>query len=40
MTIDTIRIFLHILGASVWVGGQIVLGSVVSGLRREHRDAL
>ena len=39
MTIDTIRIFLHILGASVWVGGQIVLGSVVSGLRREHRDA-
>jgi len=40
MNIDTIRIFLHILAASVWVGGQFVLGSVVSGLRREHRDTL
>ena len=40
MTIDTIRIFLHILAASVWVGGQFVLANVVSGLRRDHRDAL
>ena len=40
MTIDTIRIFLHILAASVWVGGQFVLANVVSGLPRDHRDAL
>jgi len=40
MTIDTIRIFLHILAASIWVGGQFVLANVVSGLRRDHRDAL
>lgn len=40
MTIDTIRIFVHILAASIWVGGQFVLANVVSGLRRDHRDAL
>lgn len=40
MTLDTIRIFLHILAASIWVGGQFVLANVVSGLRRDHRDAL
>lgn len=40
MTIDTIRIFVHILSASIWVGGQFVLANVVSGLRRDHRDAL
>ena len=40
MTIDTIRIFVHILAASIWVGGQFVLANIVSGLRRDHRDAL
>jgi len=40
MTLDTIRIFLHILAASIWVGGQFVLANVVSGLRCDHRDAL
>ena len=36
---DTIRLFLHVLSASVWVGGQIVLGVIVPSLRRTHPDA-
>ncbi len=32
-TADTIRLFLHVLAASVWVGGQIVLGGLVPRLR-------
>lgn len=32
-TSDTIRLFLHVLAASVWVGGQIVLGGLVPRLR-------
>ncbi len=39
MTIDTIRIGLHILAASVWVGGQIVLGGLVPTLRTLGPDA-
>ena len=35
----TIRLFLHILGASVWVGGQIVLGALVPTLRDLGDDA-
>lgn len=30
----TIRLFLHVLAASVWVGGQIVLAGLVPALRR------
>ena len=33
-TLDTIRIFLHVLAASIWVGGQIVLAGLVPSLRR------
>lgn len=36
---DTIRVFLHILGASVWVGGQIVLGALVPTVRELGEDA-
>jgi putative copper export protein len=39
-TLDTLRTLLHLLGAAVWVGGQIVLAGVVSRLRTEHREAL
>ncbi|HEY5173410.1 MAG TPA: hypothetical protein VIK54_16935 [Acidimicrobiia bacterium] len=30
----TIRLFLHVLGATVWVGGQIALAGVVPVVRR------
>lgn len=30
---ETIRVFLHVLGASVWVGGQIVLAGLVPTVR-------
>jgi putative copper export protein len=39
-TADTIRLFLHVLAASVWVGGQIVLGGLVPRLRVSHPESL
>ena len=39
-TLDTVRLFLHILAASVWVGGQIVLAGLVPSLRRAHPEAV
>jgi putative copper export protein len=30
----TIRLFLHVLAATVWVGGQVVLGGLVPVVRR------
>jgi len=38
-TADTIRLFLHVLAASVWVGGQIMLAGLVPSLRRSFPDA-
>jgi putative copper export protein len=35
----TIRLFLHILAATVWVGGQITLAGLVPGLKRLSPDA-
>ena len=35
----TVRVFLHVLGASVWVGGQIVLAGLVPTLRGLGDDA-
>jgi putative copper export protein len=31
---DTVRVFLHVLAATVWVGGQITLTALVPVLRR------
>jgi len=35
----TVRLFLHVLGATVWVGGQITLAGLVPGLRSVSSDA-
>ena len=32
--IDTIRVFLHLIGVAVWVGGQIVVGFLIPVLRK------
>jgi putative copper export protein len=37
---DTVRLSLHVIAASVWVGGQLVLGGIVPPLRRSHPDSL
>jgi putative copper export protein len=31
---ETIRLFLHVLAATVWVGGQLTLAALVPALRR------
>lgn len=35
---DTIRLFLHVLGATVWVGGQLTLAALVPVLRALGTD--
>jgi putative copper export protein len=35
----TVRVFLHVLGATVWVGGQLTLAGLVPGLRRLSPEA-
>ncbi|NIR39342.1 MAG: hypothetical protein GWN79_18380 [Actinobacteria bacterium] len=37
--LDTIRITLHLLAVSVWIGGQIVVAALVPVLRRLGDDA-
>lgn len=36
--LGTIRLFLHVLAASVWVGGQITLAALVPALRAAGAD--
>ena len=35
---DTIRLFLHVLAATIWVGGQLTLAALVPALRRMGSD--
>jgi putative copper export protein len=36
--LETVRLFLHVLAATVWVGGQLVLATLVPALRRGGSD--
>lgn len=38
VTWDTIRLFLHVLAAAIWVGGQLTLAALVPVLRRAGTD--
>ncbi len=39
LTLDTVRLSLHVLAATVWVGGQFVLVGLLPSLRRLGDDA-
>lgn len=39
VTWSTIRVFLHVSAATVWVGGQLTLAGLVPGLRSISPDA-
>lgn len=39
-TVDSLRIFLHVLAVAVWVGGQIVLAGLVPAIRASAPEAL
>jgi putative copper export protein len=36
--LETIRLFLHVLAATIWVGGQLVLAALVPALRAAGPD--
>jgi putative copper export protein len=37
-TVATIRLFLHVLAATVWVGGQIALAGLVGTVRKQSAE--
>jgi putative copper export protein len=36
--VDTVRVFLHVLAATIWVGGQLTLAALVPALRAQGRE--
>ncbi len=40
VTSSTIRVFLHVVAAAIWVGGQIALGTIVPALRPAGSDTV
>ncbi len=38
-TLDTFRLFLHVIAAAIWVGGQFALAGVVPALRKAAPQA-
>jgi putative copper export protein len=40
VTVDDVRITLHVLAATIWVGGQFTLAALVPVLRRSFPDAV
>lgn len=38
-TLDTVRLFLHVLAATVWVGGQLTVAGLLPVLRQIGGDA-
>ena len=38
-SLETVRLFIHVLAAGIWVGGQFVLAGIVPGLRKIGPEA-
>jgi putative copper export protein len=38
LKLETLRLFLHVLAATIWVGGQLTLAALVPVLRRAGAD--
>ena len=36
--LDSVRLFIHVIGATVWVGGQLVLAALVPALKKVNPD--
>jgi putative copper export protein len=39
VTLSSVRLFVHVLAATIWVGGQLTLAGLVPGLRALSPDA-